>query len=328
MGQIKQPSVAARTVMVRPATRELVPRLDGESFRWMEHDYPCEIARWNYHPEVEIHLIRKSIGSYIIGDQIGAFGPGHVAVVGSNLPHDWMSDLVEGEVVANRDAVIQFTSDWVEHSIDAIPELAEVRSLVNDSSRGVVYSGSTAVLAAERIEAVGATSGSLRMAHLLTLFSILLNAPDEHRLYITGELYSSSVGGEGKAAVDAGLAYVLENLSGQIRMSEAARLAYMSEPSFSKYFKKASGMTFSDMVKRLRIANACRLLDQTESSVSAISTAVGYRNLANFNRQFRAEIGITPRQYRTMDDADRPLSQLGGLRRHAPRVSPGGALDS
>lgn len=43
---------------------------------------------------------------------------------------------------------------------------------------------------------------------------------------------------EGKSAVDAGLAYVLENLSGNIRLSEAARLAFMSEPSFSKYFKK------------------------------------------------------------------------------------------
>jgi AraC-like DNA-binding protein len=316
--KISTPGTQARTVLDRPATRELVPRIEGESFRWMEHDYPSEIARWNYHPEVEIHLIRRSIGSYIIGDQIGAFGPGHVAVVGSGLPHDWMSDLVDGQVVRNRDAVIQFTPDWIEHSVDVMPELAGIRQLVQESGRGIIYSGPTAATAAERIEAVGATAGPLRIAHLLSLLSLLLAAPDSDKEFVASSLYSSDTGGEGKAAVDAGLAYVLENLSGHIRMSEAARLAYMSEPSFSKYFKKASGMTFSDLVRRLRIANACRLLDQTESTVSTISDAVGYRNLANFNRQFRAETGITPRQYRSMDESARPNARLRGLKLTSP----------
>jgi len=314
MGEILQPGASARTVLDRPATRELVPHFDGESFRWMQHDYPSDIARWNYHPEIEIHLIRRSIGSYIIGDQIGAFGPGHVAIVGTGLPHDWMSDVAEGEVVRDRDAVIQFTPEWMERSIDAMPELETIRPLIRDSSRGVVYSGSTAAAAAAEIEAVGVTSGALRMAHLLTLFSVLLSAPEEHRLFVTSSLYSSDVDSEGKAAVDAGLSYVLENLSGHIRMSEAARLAYMSEPSFSKYFKKASGMTFSGLVKRLRIANACRMLDQTDSSVSAVSTAVGFRNLANFNRQFRAETGLTPSQFRAMDASARPAFPLSGLK--------------
>ena len=109
--------------MERPAARELIPHPDGESFRWIEHDYPCDIARWNYHPEVEIHLIRRSTGSFIIGDEVGAFGPGHVAIVGPEVPHDWMSDLADDEVIENRDAVIQFTPDWLQSSIQAIPEL-------------------------------------------------------------------------------------------------------------------------------------------------------------------------------------------------------------
>jgi len=76
-------------------------------------------------------------------------------------------------------------------------------------------------------------------------------------------------------------------------------------------------MTFPDMVRRLRIANACRLLDQTESSVATISAAVGYRNLANFNRQFRAETGHTPSAYRALDDTAKPdIGRAGYGRRH------------
>jgi AraC-like DNA-binding protein len=110
----------------------------------------------------------------------------------------------------------------------------------------------------------------------------------------------------GRAATEAGLQYILENFTGDIRMSEAARLAHMSEPTFSRYFKKASGHTFTEMVRGLRIANACRLLARTDSTIAAISQAVGYGNLANFNRQFRQVVGLTPRQYRALPEDERP----------------------
>ena len=310
------PDTFARAIMERPAARELIPHPDGESFRWIEHDYPCDIARWNYHPEVEIHLIRRSTGSFIIGDEVGAFGPGHVAIVGPEVPHDWMSDLADDEVIENRDAVIQFTPDWLQSSIQAIPELQPALALIDQSSRGIVFSGQTAQHAAVEIESVGKFSGARRMAHFFALLDVLMNAPPQDRYYVAHELYSPTVGREGRVAVDVGLAYVVENLSGHIRLSEAARLAYMSEPSFSKYFKKASGMTFSDLVRRLRIANACRLLAQTDSSIADISVAVGYRNLANFNRQFRSETGYTPSAYRALDPAMRPVSGLPSYSRH------------
>lgn len=311
----------AREIIERPAARELIPHPEGESFRWIEHDYPCDLARWNYHPEVEIHLIRRSSGSFIIGDQVGAFGPGHVAIVGADVPHDWMSDLAEGEVIFDRDAVIQFTPGWLEKSIRAIPELQPALTLIDESRRGIVFSGATADAAANEIESVGSFAGARRMAHFFALLDVLISAPDEERHYVAKELYAPDVGRQGKAAVDAGLAYVLENLSGDIRLSEAARLAYMSEPSFSKYFKKASGMTFSDLVRRLRIANACRLLDSTDSSIADISAAVGYRNLANFNRQFRSETGYTPSAYRALDVSMKPRNGL--LASHPHRADSG-----
>lgn len=306
---------AARTVIDRPAARELVPLSAGESFRWLEHDYPTPVARWNYHPEVEIHLIREGAGSYIIGNEVGAFTAGQVAIVGSDVPHDWMSDLEPGELIRNRDAVIQFLPSWLDAAVRAVPELHRTQDLIQDARRGIIYSGDTALSAADQIELVGATSGVQRMVHFFTLLSLFINAPHDERHFVAHDLYLSGAGAEGRAAVDAGLAYVLENLSGDIRMAEAAKLALMSEPTFSKYFKKASGMTFSTLVRRLRIANACRLLQQTDTSVAEISLAVGYGNLANFNRQFLKETGLSPTAYRRQDEGVRPHSNpVGALR--------------
>jgi AraC-like DNA-binding protein len=77
----------------------------------------------------------------------------------------------------------------------------------------------------------------------------------------------------------------------------------MSNSSFSRYFKSASGHTFSDLVNRLRLAHACKLLTVTADSISSIASAVGYRNLSNFNRQFLSEMECTPLQYRRRERA-------------------------
>jgi AraC-like DNA-binding protein len=300
------PSAIAQRFLDRQATREVIRHLPSQSFRWIEHDYPSEIARWNFHPEYEIHLIRHGTGSFIIGDEVGTFGPGHVALIGPGLPHDWMSDVAPNEVILNRDVVIQFDDAWFTRCAQAMPELGDVRDVLDASGRGLVFSGETAVRAAEEMERMGLVTGTRRMSHLLTLLAILAQAPADEKVFIAREWFSSGTGREGALAVEAGLSYIFENLNSRIRMSEAARLALMSEPTFSKYFKKASGLTFSDMVKKLRIANACRLLERTDTAIASICLEVGYSNLANFNRQFLTEMKMTPSAYRNLDDGLKP----------------------
>ncbi len=142
----------------RAAAREVVVRHPESSIRWLEHDYLASLARWNYHPEYEIHLIRRSTGRFIVGDHIGSFSPGHVALVGAGLPHDWISDLKPSEVTRDRDAAVQFTGAWVERASVEMPELRELRPLLEQSSRGIQFIGRTAVDAAEAIEAMAPTT--------------------------------------------------------------------------------------------------------------------------------------------------------------------------
>lgn len=307
------PAALAARFLDRPAAREVIRHLPNESFRWLEHDYPSEIARWNYHPEYEVHLIRQGTGSYIIGDEIGPFAAGQVALIGPGLPHDWMSDLAPGEVIHNRDVALQFDDEWFDRCVAVMPELGHVRELLDSSHRGIVFLGETALEAAAALELIGITRGAQRLSHLLCLLAVLAEAPAAEKIFVAREWFSSTESSEGKLAVESGLAYIFDNLDSRIRMSDAARLAHMSEPTFSKYFKRASGLTFSAMVKKLRIANACRLLASGEGTISAIAQGVGYSNLANFNRQFLTEVGMTPREYRRLDDSERPAGQTLSL---------------
>jgi len=308
--------LAEKLLDQKPA-REVILHQPTESFRWLSHDFPAEIAKWQRHPEVEIHLIRKSHGSYIIGDAIGAFGPGQVSIVGSNVPHDWVSDVEPGEFFKDRDGVIQFLPEWVDKVSETVPEIEEVKKLIKDANRGIIFHGKTQQLAAAAIERVGQTSGLMRMQAFLAVLAIMANAPEQDKEYVTRPWVENATSEDATAAVEAGLKYILQNLNKEIRMSEAARLAHMSEPTFSKYFKRASGFTFSESVRKLRIAQACRLLDRTNKSIRAICQASGYTNLANFNRQFMAEIGMTPSAYRSLGPEQKPRSTPLSLNVHS-----------
>ena len=54
----------------RPAELEVILPEPDHCFRWFEHDYPYDLARWNHHPEFEIHLIRQGSGKLVAGDYI------------------------------------------------------------------------------------------------------------------------------------------------------------------------------------------------------------------------------------------------------------------
>jgi AraC-like DNA-binding protein/mannose-6-phosphate isomerase-like protein (cupin superfamily) len=280
------------------ANREVIPPDPDHSVRWHQHDYPTAAARWNYHPEYEIHLIRKGTGKFIVGDHIGTFEAGHVSLVGSGLPHDWVSDLEPGEVIENRDALIQFDGRWVEQTAALVPEFAEIKPLLEQSARGIEFLGRSAETAAAAIEAMGASTGLGRLHHLLELFAILAHAPEEERHYLADELFRPQLDGQAAAVVDIVLEYVFSNHAGSVKMSEAAALVGMPEPTFSKYFKRATGQNFSDLVRKLRLAHARRLLEHSDKAISDICYEVGFSNLSNFNRHFLNDAGETPRQYR------------------------------
>lgn len=298
--------------------REIIPPHPEHAIRTLTHDFPSEICGWGAHPEYEIHLITKTSGSFIAGDHVGTFSPGHVSIMGPNLPHDWVSDLPPGQVAVDRDAVIQFSHEWIRRCMDIIPELAEVDEVLRESTRGLVFSGATAWRAAETILDVVRSHGTEQIAHLFTLLGLFARSPHEEREVVASEWLGRPTDANSLNAVEAGLSYIFGNLTGDIRLATAAKMAYMSEPTFSKYFKTATGTTFSSMVKKLRIAHARRLLDTTDHPIAQVATLSGYHNMANFNRQFLTEMGTTPTSYRRLESSQKPPSEVFSLGLRAP----------
>jgi transcriptional regulator GlxA family with amidase domain len=60
----------------------------------------------------------------------------------------------------------------------------------------------------------------------------------------------------------------------------------------------ASGTTFSRKLREVRLDRGAVLLEQSNLPVKSVAYAVGYRQQAEFARQFRARFGHPPTVYR------------------------------
>jgi AraC-like DNA-binding protein/mannose-6-phosphate isomerase-like protein (cupin superfamily) len=292
--------VAHRLATVR-AAREVVPSDPNHSARWHRHGVPSPFSRWNHHPEYEVHLITAGTGWYVVGDRIDVFAAGQLVLVGSNVPHHWISDLGPGERLPERDVVFQFHPQWIDRCADLLPEVATLRSLLNQSRRGIEFIGPTRDAATEHLQAIGATEGAARLAHVFGLLGRMADSPEAEQRFLAAEWSAPRSDQADGAAdrVDLAFGYIFAHLGDpDLRLADTARHVGMSESAFSRYFGRVTGVSFADTVRRLRLAQAGKLLRGTTLPVAAVAHRVGYGNLSNFNRQFRSHHGHTPREHR------------------------------
>jgi AraC-like DNA-binding protein len=80
----------------------------------------------------------------------------------------------------------------------------------------------------------------------------------------------------------------------------------------SAAINSVTGQNVSQFVNNRRIAEACRLLEETKQSATTIMLDVGFSTKSNFNREFRRVTGKSPRQWRAAS-ADRPVQGNNGL---------------
>lgn len=68
----------------------------------------------------------------------------------------------------------------------------------------------------------------------------------------------------------------------------------------ARVFRRHNGCSPGEYLRRLRVREACRLLAETEESLSAIAYGTGYADQSHFTRHFKRAMGVTPGAYRRL----------------------------
>jgi AraC-like DNA-binding protein len=268
--------------------------------RCLEHGFPNPLVRWHYHEEYELHLIVATRGKVFVGDYIGHFEPGHLVLTGPRLPHNWISTDVPAEGVALRDIVLQFPDAPLRQAAALVPELAEVLPMLERARNGIEFFD-LSDHARERIASIRRAQGLARFAEFIALLGDLARC-NHYRLLSTVQLRSFEDDAS-LARISGIVDYLTQHYSDNFSMADLSARLGMTESSFSRYFRRAMGNSFTDFVNRLRINRACQLLMETDRYITNVCYDVGFNNVANFNRRFLQIKGLTPTEFRRQAEA-------------------------
>ena len=98
------------------------------------------------------------------------------------------------------------------------------------------------------------------------------------------------------------LQMMLSQYSTPLAMSQLAEQCGMSNITFRRVFKAATGNSPLAYLTDLRIRMASVLLDTTSRPISDIALASGFPTLSSFNRHFQTKLRTSPRQWRKRAD--------------------------
>jgi AraC family transcriptional regulator len=91
--------------------------------------------------------------------------------------------------------------------------------------------------------------------------------------------------------------YIRENLSEDISLATLSSDVGMSKYHFCHMFKRSTGLSPHQLVKRARVERAQVLLADHRLSLVEIAHELGFSDQSHFTRTFHAVVGVTPSQY-------------------------------
>lgn len=283
------------------AIEQRLPQDFDKSFVVFRETGKCFPCPWHFHPEYELVLVLRSTGRRMVGDHIGYFDEDDLVFMGPGLPHVWMNDkqFFDDEAGYKADAiVIHFMESFLGEKFLNIPEMESFKDFLRLSSRGMAFYGKTRTRINKLMREMETMSGLKRLSALFEIFDILSNSTEYKLLASPG--YTQKI--ELKASDRFGKVteYIMRNFDKEITLPEVASVANMAVTTFCNFFKDHFRVTFVEYLNTVRIGYACKLLADENQNIVETAYQSGFKNLANFNRQFKRFKNMTPSEYRRM----------------------------
>jgi len=262
----------------------------NESFLAYSFTVPSFEFKWHFHPEYELTLITRGSGKRLVGDSYQNFEAGDLVLLGPDLAHTWVSN-PSGKAKDVSAVVIQFSATYIQ-SFLVLHEFKEIASLLSSAPFGLAFSSQGI---AEPIAELPNKAGVEKVAALMLILQKLTTQKPKK---LASGYFRPVRGTENEKRINIICQYVQKHASEKFSLEKVATLVHLSRSAFCKFFKRATGQTFTDYVNDIRIGIACELLIESEKHINEIAYRSGFDSLTYFNRIFIKKKGVTPRKFR------------------------------
>lgn len=270
---------------------EIIPDQDS-SFRILLSPGLNDLYYWHFHPEYELVYVEGASGTRHIGDHISLYEGSDLVFIGPNIPH---LNFDYGVPVTCEQVVVQMKEDFLGKDLGRMPEFEKIHQLFEKGRSGLSFYGKTKERVGNLLKQLKSVSNFDQLLLLLQLFQDLATTNEVEELHTKPSLNNSLV--KEQQRMQSLYRFIEENYKGKIAIADAAASVHLSLAAFCRYFKKVTGMTFTDFVNQYRINQSKKLLLQQESVTDACFNS-GFDNLSYFNRVFRKMAGENPSAFR------------------------------
>ncbi len=275
--------------------REITPLTQHDCFTIFSRvktgfDFPL-----HYHEEFELNFIENAKGARrVIGDHMQEIDDLELVMVGPNLQHGWFTHHAGKEPII--EITIQFHKDLFDEKLLRRNQLSFIRKMFENSHKGILFSRETIQLLVPRIKSLPQKHG---FDSVLELFSILHDlSTSRNMITLSDSSFTNENYTYNSRRIEITFEYMKQNFDKPITLGDVAKLANMSEASFSRFFKQRTGINFIDSLNEIRLGHASRMLIDTTQSIAEVAYNCGFNNISNFNRIFRKKKNTTPKDFR------------------------------
>ena len=245
------------------------------------------------HEEIQVSFILEGEGTLIVGDTVNNFKKNSLIIIGSHLPHVFKTDTNKIQTVHMLS--LFFTASSFGSNFFDLDELKALQQFFKRAKRGFQITSKTNSIKQLFLQLERASKFN-RFLILLQVLKLSAKAPYAALSDYSYDKKYSDVEGHRMRNV---FEYTMNHYTQDINLDTIANVANMTKNAFCKYFKKRTNKTYVQFLNELRISKACQqIISEKDKAIADIAQEVGFNNLSNFNRQFKAFKKCRPSAYR------------------------------
>lgn len=241
----------------------------------------------------ELTYIVFGRGTRMIGDSETEFTDGNLVFIPPHIPHCWKLD----ENYVDTDGCIAhitltFKTEFIDRCTSAFPELTERLEAVKSISSALSFDKDTESILCDLLYKMSREEKSELLPYMFRM--LLLISKRKSTATVVGRFSETDRTSERIAKIKE---FSQSNYARTITIDMIAEHVGMNRSSFCTFFKKATGQTYITYLNKLRVDRACFLLRQGNFNVTEVCYMVGFNDVPYFNRCFKNNRGMSPKEY-------------------------------
>jgi len=271
-----------------------IPKPEHDALVYQEDKGVAFYDKLHQHEEIQISFITAGEGTLIVGDTVNYYRPNDILIIGSNLPHIFKSDTNTSKKSEMLSLFFTKTS-FGKHFFD-LEEMRALQPFFKRATHGFKVVSNQKAMADSFLKLKSAK----KLSRFLSLLELLKTASTckykSLSSFIYDKQYSDNEGNRMRTIFE----FTMSNFSTNITLDAVSDKANMTKTSFCKYFKKRTNKSYFTFLTELRIEHACKLLlDSQELTITEIAYKSGFKNISNFNRQFKVLKKCSPSKFKS-----------------------------